>query len=263
MIEVRHLSKHFAIQSGFLRKTTGCVRAVTDVSFSLSAGQVMGVVGESGSGKSTLARTLLRLIEPTAGTILFDGCDITKLAFPSMKTMRRRMQMVFQNPASSLHPRKTVSDILKEPLEFHQICPQHAQERCVEELLDKVGLHAEMASRYPHELSLGQQQRVAIARAISVEPELLVLDESVSALDVSIQAQILNLLMQLQKELAMTYLFISHDLGVVEHIADAVIVMKEGQIVEEGLVEEVLQAPKHPYTQQLLAARLPTHPVRR
>jgi len=263
LICVEKLTKHFPIQSGFMKRTTGYVRALTDVTFTIEKGQVLGVVGESGSGKSTLARVLMKLMLPTSGTILFDGIEVTKSSKAELMLLRKRMQIVFQNPAQSLNPRKTISDILREPLEFHHIVEPIKLYHHIEELLEIVGLPFEMASRYPHELSIGQQQRVAIARAISVKPDFLILDECVSALDISVQAQILNLLQDLQNEFHMTYLFISHDLNVVEHLADTIIVMKEGSIVEEGDADKLFRYPKHSYTKKLLASTLSNHPLSR
>ena len=262
LLQVTKLSKDFPISSGFFRKTSGWVHAVNDVSFTLKEGEVLGIVGESGSGKSTLARTILRLTEPTAGDVVFDGVPLSTLSTKEMRKMRKKMQIVFQNPSLSLNPRKTIGEIIGEVLVFHEIVKTKEEKfEKIAELLKKVGLDADFMRRYPHELSIGQQQRVSIARALSVEPELLVLDECVSALDVSIQAQVLNLLLELLQSMKMTYLFISHDLAVVEHIADSVLVMYEGRVVEQGLVEEVFSNPQHPYTKLLLAAALPEEPV--
>lgn len=260
LLEVSGLTKHFPIVSGFFRKVIGQVRALEDVSFTIERGSVLGVVGESGSGKSTLARLTTRLLEPTKGAVFFDGTDIFKLSPVKLKKIRKRFQIVFQNPAQSLNQRKTVSDTLKEALLFHEIASGAALYDRIEFLLKRVGLSHHMASRYPHELSLGQQQRVAIARAMSVEPEFLVLDECVSALDVSVQAQILNLLLDLQKEFGMTYLFISHDLHVVAHLADDLIVMDQGRVVEQGTVEKIYNDPQDPYTKRLLSAALSGDP---
>ena len=219
--------------------------------------------GNTGSGKTTLGRTILRLIEPTAGKIIFAGRDITKLAPNRLKELRKEMQIVFQNPAQSLNPRHTISDTIGEVLIYHKLC--HTEEEKfyrTQAVLEKVGLDKSVMNYYPHELSIGQQQRVAIARALSVEPKLLVLDECVSALDVSIQAQVLNLLLELLQSMQMSYLFISHDLSVVSHISDRVLVMAEGVIVEQGEVEDVLEHPEHPYTKLLLSSTLSMKPKR-
>ncbi|MDB6081562.1 MAG: hypothetical protein JWO53_834 [Chlamydiia bacterium] len=264
ILEVKHLSKRFPIASKFFGKPTEWVHAVEDVSFSVKHGEVLGIVGESGSGKSTLVRALLRLIEPTSGTVFFQDTEITKLSKRGMKGMRKKMQIVFQNPSLSLNPRKTMYETLEEVLNVHEIVKtkEEAFHR-IEELLNKVGLNTGVLSRYMHELSLGQQQRICIARALSVEPELLILDESVAALDVSVQAQILNLLMELLENSQMSYLFISHDLAVVEHLSDRVLVMCAGKIVEEGDVEQVFRKPQHPYTKELLNSTLVDHPRHR
>ena len=257
LVVAQNVTKHFPIYGGLLRKTVGTVKALTDVSFKIEKGKILGVVGETGSGKSTLAKTILYLLKPTSGRILFDGLDMRGLSIQKLAHLRRRMQIVFQNPAQSLNPRKTISDILREPLEFHHVVDQAKLFYHIEFLLDRVGLVQEIASRYPHELSIGQQQRVAIARAISVQPDFMVLDECVSALDISVQAQILNLLLDLQSEFHMTYLFISHDLAVVEHVADTVLVMKDGSVVESGEVLSVFDRPQHNYTKKLLNSILP------
>lgn len=264
LLKVINLSKKFPISSGFFRRTSGWIQAVHDVSFTLNEGEVLGIVGESGSGKSTLAKTILHLTKPTSGDVLFYGSSLADLSTREMRKMRKRMQIVFQNPSLSLNPRKTVGEVIGEVLAFHEIVKTKEEKyEKIAELLKKVGLDAHFMRRYPHELSIGQQQRVSIARALSVEPKLLVLDECVSALDVSIQAQVLNLLLELLESMNMSYLFISHDLAVVEHIADSVLVMYEGQVVEQGLVEDVFSKPQHPYTRLLLDATLPEEPVRR
>lgn len=263
LLEVEHLYKSFPIQKGFFRRIEGYVHAVLDATFTIKPGEVVGVVGESGSGKTTLGRTILRLLEPTSGKILFCGQDITKLSYKKLKELRKEMQIVFQNPAQSLNPRHTVSDTIGEVLAFHQLCRTGEEKRMkTAAVLEKVGLDKSVMNFYPHELSIGQQQRVAIARALSVEPKLLVLDECVSALDVSIQAQVLNLLLELLQSMNMSYLFISHDLSVVSHISDRVLVMAEGVIVEQGWVEDVLERPQHPYTQLLLSSNLSAIPKR-
>lgn len=263
LLQVKNLSKKFPIASGFFRTTAGWIKAVNDVSFTLKKGEVLGIVGESGSGKSTLARTILHLTKPTSGEVLFNGTPLSSLSRREMRKMRKEMQIVFQNPSLSLNPRKTIGEVIGEVLVFHEIVKTNEEKfERIAALLKRVGLDADMMRRYPHELSIGQQQRVSIARALSVEPELLVLDECVSALDVSIQAQVLNLLMELLQTMKMSYLFISHDLAVVEHMADSVLVMYSGQVVEKGTVEDVFAKPEHPYTKLLLDAALPEMPVK-
>jgi len=254
LIEVRNLRKYFPIKKGVFSKTIGNVKAVDDVSFSIKKGETLGLVGESGCGKTTVGRSILRLIEPTAGEIIFEGKDITNISSKELKTYRKKMQIIFQDPYSSLNPRITVGGMLNEILKFHEIAEGAAAEKRVEQLLDTVGLRKIHARRYPHEFSGGQRQRIGIARALSVEPKFIVCDEPVSALDVSIQSQILNLLQDLQKEFGITYLFISHDLSVVEHISDRVCVMYLGQLVEMATREALYQHPNHPYSQALLSA---------
>ena len=253
LVQVKGLCKTFPLYRGFFRKAHDVVCAVDNVSFDIKAGEIVGVVGESGSGKSTLAKVMLRLIEPTAGNIFVEGQSITTLSRRKLLPYRKMMQIVFQNPAESINMRKTIAQTLHEVLYFHSLVStwsesmQHAAA-----LLEKVGLDEAYLTYYPHELSLGQLQRVAIARALCTGPKLIVCDECVSALDILVQAQVLNLLMQLHETQKLSYLFISHDLSVVQHIADRVLVMYKGKIVEEGLVEEVFTSPTHPYTQQLL-----------
>ncbi len=255
LIEVSHLKKYFPIKRGLLSKTVGHVRAVNDVSFSLRRGETLGLVGESGCGKTTVGRSILRLIEPSEGSVRFEGREITKLGTSEMRDLRRQMQIIFQDPYSSLNPRITVGGMLAEIIKFHGLRKTDADiQRRVSELLEIVGLRQEYARRYPHEFSGGQRQRLGIARALSVEPKFIVCDEPVSALDVSIQSQVINLLDDLQKEFGLTYLFIAHDLSVVEHISDRVAVMYLGEIVEIGTAEQLYSNPKHPYTQALLSA---------
>lgn len=255
LLEIRDLKKHFPIRGGILSRVVGSVKAVDGVSFAVKKGEVLGLVGESGSGKTTVGRTLLRLIEPTGGRILFDGQDITDLPKDKLRPYRRRMQIIFQDPFSSLNPRMTVGDIIAEPLIIHGIgkTPQERTER-VAELLKLVGLSPDHMRRYPHEFSGGQRQRIGIARALAVAPEFIVADEPVSALDVSIQAQVVNLLQDLKEELGLTLLFIAHDLAVVEYISDRVAVMYLGKVMEVASSKELYRNPKHPYTEALLSA---------
>ncbi len=255
ILAVDNLTRHFAVKQGvLLRRTTGTVRAVDGVSFTLRRGETLALVGESGCGKSTTARLVLRLIEPTAGTIRFENQDITTVTGSALRALRRRMQIVFQDPFASLNPRMTVGAILEEPLIIHHLGDPAARAARVETLLRLVGLAPYHAARYPHEFSGGQRQRIGIARALAVEPALIVCDEPVSALDVSIQAQVVNLLRDLQKSLGLSYLFIAHDLAVVKHVADRVAVMYLGQIVEIGPKAALFSNPRHPYTRTLLAA---------
>ena len=255
LVEVRDLKKHFPIRGGVLSRVVASVKAVDGVSFAIRRGEVLGLVGESGSGKTTVGRTLLRLIEPTGGRIFFDGQDITELPREKLRPFRRRMQIIFQDPFSSLNPRMTVGDIIAEPLLIHGIgkTPKERTER-VAELLKLVGLSPDHMRRYPHEFSGGQRQRIGIARALAVAPEFIVADEPVSALDVSIQAQVVNLLQDLKEELGLTLLFIAHDLAVVEYISDRVAVMYLGKVMELAPARELYRNPKHPYTEALLSA---------
>ncbi|GLQ54684.1 ABC transporter ATP-binding protein [Devosia nitrariae] len=248
LLELRHLSKTYPGANGAV------VQAVSDVSLTIAPGEVLGVVGESGCGKSTLGRSLLRLIEPTAGEVLFEGRDLVGLGKRDMKSVRRDLQIIFQDPFGSLNPRHTVGGIIGEPLEVHRVGTRAERRARVTELLKLVGLPEDAANRYPHEFSGGQRQRIAIARALALEPKLLVADEAVSALDVSIQSQIINLIADLQKRLNLSIMFISHDLSVIRHVSDRIAVMYLGRIVEIGPAEEIMTAPKHPYTQALLSA---------
>lgn len=255
LLEVRNLSKHFPRKGGFFSSQISAVRAVDDVSFSINKGTTLGLVGESGCGKSTLGKTLLRLIEPSTGQIIFGGTDITQLDAQAMRSMRQKMQLIFQDPYASLNPRMTISSILAEPLKIHQLCNTIAEKKKrIYELLDYVQLPQYTLQKYPHEFSGGQRQRICIARALAVKPQFIVCDEAVSALDVSIQAQVINLLMDLQQELGLTYLFIAHDLKVVEFIAHQVAVMYLGNIVEMAPAQAIYQNPQHPYTKALLSA---------
>jgi oligopeptide transport system ATP-binding protein len=255
LLEVRNLVKHFPIKSGiFFDRQVGAVQAVDDVSFSVKAGETLGLVGESGCGKSTLARSILQLLRPTSGSVIFRGTELTELSNRQLRPLRREMQMIFQDPYASLNPRKRIGQIVGDPLSLHGVASGAELKRKVEELLDRVGLSAEHYDRFPHEFSGGQRQRVGVARALALEPKLIIADEPVSALDVSIQAQIINLLEDLQEEFELTYVFVAHDLGVVRHVSDRIAVMYLGKIVEIGPAEDVYNNPIHPYTVSLLSA---------
>ncbi|QXD25432.1 ATP-binding cassette domain-containing protein [Opitutia bacterium ISCC 51] len=261
LIEVKDLKVHFPIQEGFFSKTKQFVKAVDGVSFKIEKGSTVGLVGESGSGKSTIGKTIVRLNVPTAGDIHYQGQSIMSLGESEFFPYRKKIQMIFQDPYNSLNPRMTVSGIISEPLDIHfpDMSPSVKDDK-IAELLVKVGLQADHRNRYPHQFSGGQRQRIGIARALSVEPDFIICDEAVSALDVSVQAQIINLLQDVQEEYDLTYLFIAHDLAVVEHISDFVLVMSQGEIVEQATADEIYANPQDPYTQKLLNAipKMPT-----
>lgn len=255
LLVVRDLVKHFPVGGGFLSRNTGVVRAVDGVSFEVRRRETVGIVGESGCGKSTLARTLLRLETPSGGSVVFDGTDVFSEAGLASRSLRRRIQVVFQDPFAALNPRMSIYDVLTEPLKIHRgVLDEQKWPARVRELLERVGLRPEFAHRYPHEFSGGQLQRIGIARALILGPELIIMDEPVSALDVSIQAQVLNLLEEVQADFGVAYICISHDLSVIRHISDRIAVMYMGEIVEIGACEDVYSSPAHPYTKALLSA---------
>jgi oligopeptide transport system ATP-binding protein len=255
LLEVKNLKVHFPVKHGIFSRVQHHVKAVDDVSLTIASGETLGLVGESGCGKTTLGRAILRLVEPTAGQIFLEGEDITELRDDELRKRRRKFQMIFQDPYSSLNPRMTVSQIIGEAIDIHDLADSSDARRArINDLLRAVGLDASHADRYPHEFSGGQRQRIGIARALAVEPKLIVCDEPVSALDVSVQAQIVNLLMDLQQQRGLAYLFIAHDLAVVEHISHRVMVMYRGRAVELAESKKLVRAPKHPYTQALLSA---------
>jgi oligopeptide transport system ATP-binding protein len=255
LLSVRNLVKEFPVHGGLLGRKVGALQAVSDVSFDIYRGETLGLVGESGCGKSTLGRCILRLLDPTSGSIQFQGQELTTLDKSALRKLRRSMQIIFQDPFASLNPRMSVEEILGEPIDIHELAEDKAaKKKRIFELMDLVGLRKESINRYPHEFSGGQRQRICIARALAVEPQFIVCDEPVSALDVSIQAQILNLLQDLQKELKLTYLFIAHDLKVVEHISTRVAVMYLGKVAEIASGDELYEKPMHPYTKALLSA---------
>lgn len=255
LLEVKNLQKYFPIRGGLLGREVGKVHAVDTVSFTLQQGKTLGLVGESGCGKSTLGRTLLRLTDPTAGEILYEGQDITKLKPGELRALRKEIQIIFQDPFASLNPRMSIREILSEPFEIHGLYKQPDERRAkIVELLQEVGLNPEAAERYPHEFSGGQRQRIGIARALALKPKLIVADEPVSALDVSIQSQVLNLMMDLRDKYGLSYIFIAHDLAVIEHISDDIAVMYLGKIIEHTSAEQLYKQPRHPYTQALIAS---------
>jgi oligopeptide transport system ATP-binding protein len=255
LLEVKNLKVHFPVKHGMFSRVREFVKAVDDVSFAIAPGETLGLVGESGCGKTTLGRAIARLVEPTAGSVLLNGEDITRMGGSELRARRRKFQMIFQDPYGSLNPRMTVEQIVGEALDIHQLTDsKSARQKRIVELLRAVGLDAVYAQRYPHEFSGGQRQRIGIARALAVEPELIICDEPVSALDVSVQAQIINLLQDLQQQRGIAYLFIAHDLAVVEHISRRVMVMYLGKIVEMAEAKSIIHEPRHPYTQALISA---------
>ena len=254
LLEIRGLKKYFPVRGGFFRRVVGQLKAVDDVSFEIPRGETFGLVGESGCGKSTLGRAILRLHEPSAGQVVLDGTDITALDRRALVAQRRNMQIIFQDPYASLSPRRTVMQTLLEPMEIHRIGTPDSRRRKVRELLDIVGMSADILHRYPHEFSGGQRQRIGIARALTLDPKFIVADEAVSALDVSVQSQVLNLIARLQRELHISFLFISHDLAVVQHISHQVGVMYLGRLVEIAPAVDLYRDPRHPYTRALLSA---------
>lgn len=254
LIEIKNLKKYFPVKKGIFKTSASYVKAVDDVSFEIKKGETLGLVGESGCGKTTCGRTILKLYEPTSGKILYDGKDITKLSVNQMLSYRRKMQIIFQDPYASLDARMTVGDIVGEAIDIHNLMGKKERNERVQYLLQRVGLNSEHANRYPHEFSGGQRQRIGIARALAVQPEFIVCDEPISALDVSIQAQVVNMLEDLQGDLGLTYLFIAHDLSMVKHISNRVGVMYLGKLVELAASNELYKNPQHPYTQALLSA---------
>lgn len=260
LLVVKHLCKYFPVYGGVLKRQVGTVKAVDDVSFRIKQGETLGLVGESGCGKSSLGRTLIRLYQPSSGQIIFDGQDMAQLPERQLTDFRRQVQMVFQDPYSSLNPRKTIATILTEPFAIHGLHSKSERLELIDELLHRVGLNPSLKNRYPHEFSGGQRQRIGIARALTLRPKLIIADEPVSALDVSIQSQVLNILEDLQDELGLTYLFIAHDLAVVKHISDRIGVMYLGKMMELAPKNDLYRQPLHPYTQALLSAIPKSHP---
>ena len=254
LVEVRELRKHFVSGGGWLARKTTTVKAADDISFNIGRGEIVGLVGESGSGKTTVGRSILRLIEPTSGSVRFDDVEVTTLSAKEMRSRRKDMQIIFQDPFASLNPRMTIDRIVGQPLDVHKLATGTARSERIVELLERVGLSSAHLKRFPHEFSGGQRQRIGIARALAVQPRFVIADEPVSALDVSIQAQVINLLQELQRELNLTMLFIAHDLSVVEYISDRVIVMYLGRIMEIAPSAELYTNPRHPYTEALLSA---------
>ena len=254
ILEVKNLKKYFPLKKGKYKEGDPCVKAVDDITFDLYEGETLGLVGESGCGKSTLGRTIIRLYEPTSGEVIFEGEDVAKKSRKEMRALREEMQFIFQDPYASLNPRMTIGEIVSEPMTIHGVGTKEERIERVRELLDVVGLNPEHINRYPHEFSGGQRQRVGIARAFALKPKLIICDEPVSALDVSIQAQVVNMLMKFQEEMDLTYLFIAHDLSMVRHIADQTAVMYLGTMVEYGSTRDVYEHPVHPYTRGLLSA---------
>ncbi len=254
LLEIRDLKKYFPVRGGILRRVQNQVKAVDGISFSVASGRTFGLVGESGCGKSTLGRAILRLHEPTSGSIFLDGQEITRLSRHEMFSHRREMQIIFQDPFASLSPRRTIGQTIREPLDVHSVGRRAEREQRVEELLDVVGMSPKVRDRYPHEFSGGQRQRIGIARALALNPKFIVADEPVSALDVSVQSQVLNLIADLQKEYGIAFLFISHDLAVVQHVSDEIGVMYLGKLVEVATATDLYREPRHPYTKALLSA---------
>lgn len=254
LIEIKNLKKHFHVKKGMLGNVQGTVKAVDDVSFSINKGETLGLVGESGCGKTTTGRTIIKLYEPTSGKIIYDGVDIAGFSSNKMLSYRKKMQMIFQDPYASLNSRMTVGDIIGESIDIHNLLKGKARNERIQYLLNRVGLNSEHANRYPHEFSGGQRQRIGIARALAVEPEFIICDEPISALDVSIQAQVVNMLEDLQRDLGLTYLFIAHDLSMVKHISNKIGVMYLGKMMEMAESNELYSKPLHPYTQALLSS---------
>jgi len=254
LLRVEHLKKYFPVRAGLLRRVVNQVRAVDGISLQIAAGKTVGLVGESGCGKSTLGRAILQLQKPTAGKVFLAGQEITGMSHAELKEYRRDMQIIFQDPYASLSPRRTVAQIIREPLDVHRIGSPSERRRRVSELLEVVGLRPQILNRYPHEFSGGQRQRIGIARALAPQPKFIVADEPVSALDVSVQSQVLNLIAELKRDLGIAFLFISHDLAVIQHVSDTVAVMYLGRLVEEASAEDIYRFPKHPYTEALLSA---------